>query len=144
MPSNVNSGCVFRTLSIHYLALHCSTFAARKQTTRHVYNGRRTPLQTKEWRIPYAEEYLQSTFWLVRTQGSTPTCSHHVLSNINAPDSARKVSVSYTDQDADYFESYCSFPHLFQANSGASPINSAVHNVLIILSFDAITDGVIK
>lgn len=75
--------------------------------------GEGTPLQTEECRIPYAEEYLESTFRIVRTQGSTPTYSHYVLSSINAPGTARKVSVSYTDQDTDYFESYFSFSQLF-------------------------------
>lgn len=63
--------------------------------------GEGTPLQTEECLIPYAEDHLE--FRLARTQGSTPTCSHHVLSNINAPDSARKLSVSYSEQDTDYF-----------------------------------------
>jgi hypothetical protein len=58
--------------------------------------GEGTPLKTEECRIPYAEEYLESTYRMVRTQGSTPTYSHHVLSKINAPDTARKVSFSYT------------------------------------------------
>jgi len=106
--------------------------------------GEGTPLQTEECRIPYAEEYLESTFRMFRTQGSTPTYSHYVLYNINAPDTARKVSVSCTDQDTDYFESYCSFPRLFQANSRPPPINSAVHNVLIIPPLDVIIDSVIK
>ena len=67
--------------------------------------------RTEECQIPYVYvEYHESALSMAKTLGSTPTYTAHA-------NFAKKVTDSYSDQEAIDFELYRGFCQSFQANS---------------------------